>query len=450
MATASSRGLSSALAGGAETIVACATPPGRGALAVIRVSGPSAEDVSRLVCPDVSFKDGWRATLTAVLNSEREVLDRAIAVSYPAPRSYTGENMLEVTIHGSAYLIAEVIESFVTAGSRRAKPGEFTRRAVANGKLDLIQAEAIRDLIDSDTAWQVRNAQRQLSGVLSADFAEMRASFIELVATLEASLDFEAQGVEVPVVEIETSLASSRDRVGGLLATARAGERIRDGARVVILGPPNAGKSTLFNYLCGSERAIVSPHPGTTRDVIEAEFDVAGVRTVIQDTAGVRSEGDAVEAEGRRRALRTAENADVVILLWAVDDQGGGPPPVPSTAAPVIRIRSKADLGDDDGGSDGWLRMSCQTGEGLVELRSRLVRVVEGEIPDLGGAVAIAARHREALLAAAAELEGCDPGFPEVAAERARWAIRAVEELIGDVGSEDVLDAIYSRFCIGK
>jgi tRNA modification GTPase len=450
MATASSRGLSSALSGGAETIVACATPPGRGALAVIRVSGPSVEDLSRRVCPGVSFKDGWRATLTAVQNSEREILDRAIAVSYPAPRSYTGEDMLEVTIHGSAYLITEVIESFVTAGARRAEPGEFTRRAVANSKIDLIQAEAIRDLIEADTAWQLRNAQRQLSGALSAAFAEMRASFIELVATLEASLDFEAQGVEVSAVEIETRLAACRGQVTRLLATARAGERIRDGARVVILGPPNAGKSTLFNQLCGSERAIVSPHPGTTRDVIEAELDLAGVRTVIQDTAGLRLEGDSVEVEGRRRALRAAETADVVILLWAVDEDGGEPPPAPPTPAQVIHIRSKSDLGRDDGGGDGWLRVSCHTGEGLVELRSRLVRVVEDEIPDLGGAVAIAARHREALLAAAAELEGCDPDYPEVASERARLAVRAVEELIGDVGSEDVLDVIYSRFCIGK
>ncbi len=450
MATASSRGLSSALSGGAETIVACATPPGRGALAVIRVSGPSAEELSRRVCPGVSFKDGWRATLTAVQNSEREILDRAIAVSYPAPRSYTGEDMLEVTIHGSAYLIAEVIESFVTAGARHAEPGEFTRRAVANSKLDLIQAEAIRDLIDAETAWQLRNAQRQLSGALSAALVEMRASFMELVATLEASLDFEAQGVEVSALEIETRLAACRGRVARLLATARAGERIRDGARVVILGPPNAGKSTLFNQLCGSERAIVSPHPGTTRDVIEAELDLAGVRTIIQDTAGLRSEGDAVEIEGRRRALGAAEAADVVILMWGLDDDGEEPPSAPPTRAPVIRIRSKADLGGDGGGHDGRLRVSCHTGEGLVELRSQLVRVVEDEIPDLGGAVAIAARHREALKIAATELEGCDPGFPEVAAEKARWAVRAVEELIGEVGSEDVLDLIYSEFCIGK
>ncbi len=151
-----------------------------------------------------------------------------------------------------------------------------------------------------------------------------------------------------------------------------------------------------------------------------------------------------------RAPVRAAETADVVILLWALDDDGGESPRLPSTTAAVIRIRSKADFGDDDGGGDGWLRMSCHTGEGLVELRSRLVRVVEGEIPDLGGAVAIAARHREALLAAAAELEGCDLGCPEVAAERVKWAVRAVEEMTGDVGPEDVLDVIYSRFCIGK
>jgi tRNA modification GTPase len=448
MATGSSKGLSSALAGGAETIVACATPRGRGALAMIRVSGPAAATVSRYVCPGVSFEDGWLATLTTLRHPEREVLERAIVIPYPGPRSYTGEDMLEITVHGSSYLIEEVIEAFVIAGARRAEPGEFTRRAVANGKLDLIQAEAIRDLIEADTACQLRNAQRQLSGVLSVDFAEMRESLIELVATIEASLDYEAQGVEVASTKIESLLASCRRRVGKLLATAQAGERIRDGARVVILGPPNAGKSTLFNQLCGSERAIVSPHPGTTRDVIEAELDLAGVRTIIQDTAGLRSEGDAVEAEGHRRALLAADTADVVIQLWATG--GGEPPPAPPAAAPVIRIRSKADLSGDEGGGDGWLRVSCHTGEGMDELRSRLMTMVEGEIPDLGGAVAIAARHRKALQAAADELEGCDPGCPELAAERARWTVRAVEELIGEVESEDVLDVIYSGFCIGK
>ncbi len=450
MATASSRGLSSALAGGAETIVACATPRGRGALAVIRVSGPEAAGLSRQVCPGVSFEDGWRATLTALRNPEREVLERAIVIPYPAPRSYTGEDMLEITVHGSSYLIEEVIEAFVIAGARRAEPGEFTRRAVANSKLDLVQAEAVRDLIEADTAVQLRNARRQLSGALSATFAEMRGSLIELVATIEASLDYEAQGIEVPAAEIEERLDGCRRRIEGILATARAGERIRDGARVVILGSPNAGKSTLFNWLCGSERAIVSPHPGTTRDVIEAELDLAGVRMIIQDTAGLRSEGDAVETEGHRRALQAAENADVVIQLWALGGGGGGPPAAQPAAAPVIRLRSKSDLGSNEGGDDEWLRVSCHTGEGLEELRSRLTRMVEGEIPDLGGAVAIAARHRKALQAAAAELEGCDPGCPELAAERARWAVRAVEELIGEVGEEDVLDVIYSGFCIGK
>jgi tRNA modification GTPase len=448
MAKVSSRGLSSALSGGAETIVARATPPGRGALAIIRVSGPDAAALSRRVCPGVSFEDGWRATLTTVRDSEREFVERAIAIPYPLPRSYTGEDMLEITVHGSSYLIEEVIEAFVIAGARRAEPGEFTRRAVANGKLDLVQAEAVRDLIEADTAWQLQNAQRQLSGALSAAFAEVRGSLIELLASIEASMDYEAQGVEVAAAEIKSRLDSSRRCVEELLATARAGERIRDGARVVILGPANAGKSTLFNRLCGSERAIVSPHPGTTRDVIEAEVDLAGVRTIIQDTAGLRERGDAVETEGHRRALKAADAADVVIQLWPLG--GGESPTAPSAAAPLIRVRSKADLGGDDREEDGWLRVSCHSGKGLDELRSRLIAMVEGEIPDLGGAVAIAARHRRALHSAAKELEGCDPGCPELAAERVRWAVRSVEELIGEVGSEDVLDAIYSGFCIGK
>jgi tRNA modification GTPase len=450
MAKASSSELSYDLAGGADTIVARATPAGRGALALIRVSGARTAACAARVCPDLSFDAGWRATLTTLLDATGEALDRAMAIPYPGPRSYTGEDMLEVTVHGSPFLVDKVVESFIAAGARPAGAGEFTRRAVANRKLDLVQAEAIRDLVAADTAWQHRNAREQLAGALSVQFNGLRFALVTLLAAVEASLDYEAQGVEVPAAEIGARLLDCRDRLSALLATARAGERIRDGLRVVILGPPNAGKSTLFNYLCGSERAIVSPHPGTTRDLIEAELDIGGVPLAVQDTAGLRVGGDEIEAEGHRRAQAAAAAADLAIVLWAMDGDAAAEPPGVPEELPAIRARSKGDLRPGAELAEGWLRISCHSGEGLGELREELLRRVLGGLPDLGGAVAIAARHRRALEGASAELDGCNVDSPETAAETVRWALRAIDNLIGEVASEDVLDEIYGTFCVGK
>ena len=448
MAKVSSSGLSSDLAGGADTIVATATPAGRGALALIRVSGPEAAQCAARVCPDLSFESGWLATLTTLVDAAGEPLDRAMAIPFPGPRSYTGEDMLEVTVHGSSYLANAVVQSFVAAGARPADAGEFTRRAVANGKLDLVQAEAIRDLVAADTAMQHRNAREQLAGALSKEFHQLRATLISLLGALEASLDYEAQGVEVAPEEISAHLHGSRDQLNALLATAPAGARIRNGLRLVVLGPPNAGKSTLFNYLCGAERAIVSPHPGTTRDLVEAELDIGGVTVVVQDTAGLRDGGDEVEAEGHRRALGAAAAADAALVLWACDSETE-PAGVPETL-PVIRLRSKIDLRPGAAAAEGWIGISCHSGAGLADLRRQLLRTVVHDIPDLGGAVAISARHRRAVEAAIGELAACDVGQPETAAESVRWALRAIDELVGEIGDDEVLDEVYSTFCIGK
>ena len=450
MAMASSSGLSSDLAGGADTIVARATPAGRGALAVIRISGSGAGDVAKALCPGMIFDAGWRATLTTLRDPAGNALDRGIVIPYPAARSYTGEDMFEATVHGSPYLVEAVIDACVGAGARRAQAGEFTRRAVANGKLDLVQAEAVHDLVAADTAWQLRNAREQLSGSLSDVFADLRRELVGLLAAFEASLDYEAQGVEVAEEELAGSIAACCQAVARLVSTAGAGQRIRDGAGVVILGRPNAGKSTLFNLLCGTERAIVSPHPGTTRDVIEAELEVGGVRMMVRDTAGLRARGDAVETEGHRRAVGAAAAADIVILMWAWDGVEGESPPEAPRGVTVIPVRSKIDLAHSSTIDRGWLPVSCHTGDGIAALRTRLAAAVAGEIPDLGGAVAIAARHRRSLEQAAGELDGCDPGDPEIGAERARRALRAVDDLVGEVSSEELLDAIYADFCVGK
>ena len=441
----SSRELSSALAGGADTIVARATAAGRGALAVVRVSGPGTARVLAAVCPAVDGARGWTASLTELHDAAGQVLDRGVVVVFPSPRSFTGEDMVEATVHGSPYLVERLIEACVAAGARHAEPGEFTRRAVANGKLDLVQAEAVRDLVEAETAWQLRNAREQLGGALSQRFRDLRGELVGLAATVDAALEFEAQAVVVAETEIRERAESCLRLLADLEGTATAGARIRDGLGVVILGPPNAGKSTLFNYLCGRERAIVSPDPGTTRDVVEAELDVGGVRVVVRDTAGLRESGDAVEEEGRRRALQAAASADVVIVLWAAD----GPPPtaVPS-GVPVLQLRSKADLGCES--QDGWLPISSQTGQGLEDFRRRLTEIVLGDVPDLGGAVAVASRHRASLERARVAIEGADWSCPELAAEDVRWALRAAEELFGEVDDEALLDEVFAAFCVGK
>ncbi len=445
MAMGSSRELSSALAGGADTIVARATAAGRGALAVIRVSGPGTANIVAAVCPGVAGARGWTASLTPLHDAAGQILDRGVVVVFHSPRSFTGEDMMEATVHGSPYLVGRLIAACIAAGARPAEPGEFTRRAVANGKLDLVQAEAVRDLVEAETAWQHRNAREQLGGALSQEFRVLRGELIGLAAMIDAALEFEAQAVTVAETEVRDRARRCLRLVADLEGTATAGARIRDGLEVVILGPPNAGKSTLFNYLCGTERAIVSPDPGTTRDVVEAELEVGGVRVVIRDTAGLRESGDAVEEEGRRRALAAAAAADLVIVLWSAD----GPPPTAVPAdVPVLRLRSKADLGCES--SDGWLAVSCRTGQGLEDFRCRLTDLALGDVPDLGGAVAVASRHRASLEKARAALEGADWSSPELAAEDVRWALRALEELFGEVDDEAVLDGVFAAFCVGK
>lgn len=449
MVKAFSSELSSALVGGADTIVARATPAGRGALAVIRVSGSLTAALARRVCVDFSFADGWRAQLTGIRDAGGEAVERAVAVSFPAPRSYTGEDMLEMTVHGSPYLVETVLAAFIAGGARPAAPGEFTRRAVANGKMDLVQAEAVRDLVAADTAWQLRNAREQMMGRLSKEIGAVRAGMLSLLAIVEAAIDYEAQGIAVPSTDIATRCDGCRGQLARLTATAQAGERIREGVRVAILGRPNAGKSTLFNSLCGSERAIVSPKPGTTRDLVEAEFELGGVRMVLQDTAGLRAGGGEVEAEGHRRAVAAAAAADLAVVLWSTDDARDFDLEALPVEVPAIRVRSKADL---DGGfaADDWLPVSCHTGAGLAALRAELTARAVGDVADLGGAVAIGARHRHALEAALRELDGCDPVRPELAAEAVRWALRAVDGLIGEVGADEVLDQVFGTFCIGK
>jgi tRNA modification GTPase len=390
---------------------------------------------------------GWRATLAELRNEGGELIDRAVALPYPAPRSYTGEDMLEIMVHGSPWVIQATIDAFIAAGARQADPGEFTRRAVANGKLDLVQAEAVNELTQAETAWQARLARAQIDGRLSREFAELKYELTGLLAQLEASLDFTHH--EIPYDHDAALRGRNRclDQASALLATASVGRRLREGVQVVILGPPNSGKSTLFNHLVGQERAIVSPHPGTTRDVVEAELEVAGVRVILKDTAGLGATADPVEREGIRRAQGAA--ADAVLLLWPAD-QGEDDVLQAAEQQPTLKIRSKWDLATGEDLSVGWYAVSCKSGEGIDELRHALAALVGVEVADLGGEVAVAERHRQALELAVQELEKTDFELPELAAEGVRAALEAALDLTGEVVTEDVLDRIFQAFCIGK
>ena len=449
MEKVSSSGWSSILAGGADTIVARSSPAGRGGLALIRVSGTETKGLAAKVVPELDMDRGWRASLVELRSSDGELIDRVVALPYPTPRSYTGEDMLEVMVHGSPWIVRATIEAFVAAGARPAEPGEFTRRAVANGKLDLVQAEAINELSRAETAWQARVARAQIDGRLSREFGKLRGTIVDLLAEVEAALDFAHHDIPLDIESAQGWRERGVAQALSLLATASAGRRIRDGVRVVILGPPNSGKSTLFNLLVGQERAIVSPHPGTTRDVVEAELEVAGVRLILKDTAGLGETADPVEREGIRRARGEAANADAVVLLWPA---GGSRDAVPDAAKeqPTLKIRSKWDLASGEELPLGWYAVSCETGAGVAELRGALSEMVAEEVVDLGGEVAIAERHRRALERAVAELDGVDFGLPELAAEAVRAALDAVRELTGEVATEDLLDRIFSTFCIGK
>lgn len=444
METASSSTWSSVLSGGDDTIVAPATPPGRGALAVVRLSGARAHAAAAAFCAGLVAEDERRAQLVSVRGADGEPLDTAVAIPYQGPRSFTGEDLVEVVVHGAPVVVEGVVVAAEAAGCRPAEAGEFTRRAVANGKLDLVQAEAVRDLVEADTIRQARAALRQQAGELSARFEALRRAVLELSAMLEAAVDFAEHGVSHDEAGARARVAECVAEIDRLVATAAMGRRLRDGVTVVLAGPPNAGKSTLFNRLVGAERAIVSPRPGTTRDVLEARVEIEGVPVRLLDTAGLHDPSDEVDAEGVRRARAAAADADGVVLLWAAD--GDGPPPGwrEGTRRGWIRVWSKCDLG----GAGEGVAVSALTGAGVEELRGAIATATG--IGRGGTDLAIGERHRRLLSAARDELAGAPLEAPEVAAVAVRQTARILEELAGGIGDEAVLDEVFRRFCIGK
>ena len=430
-----------------DTIYALATPPGRAAVAVVRISGPRAAEVigalSRRSPPPARH-----AVVRRLLSpgEEQQVLDQALVIWLPGPASYTGEDQAELHLHGGAATTGAVLGALAELNLRLAEAGEFTRRAFANGRMDLAEAEAVADLVDAETDAQRRQALAQLGGALSAQHEIWRGWLLEAAAHLEAAVDFPDE--DLPA-ETAARAAPALRRLRTALSEAstdRRGERIREGFRVALLGAPNAGKSSLLNALAGRDAAIVAATPGTTRDVVEVQITLAGRRVILADTAGLRETEDAIEAEGVRRARAWARDAD--LRIWLTEPGGVSPPP-DALREGDLHVWSKSDLAE----AVSSVAVSTHAPGGLDALRAQLLARVTRATEGDDAPVVTRLRHRQSLAAALTEIDmalAIAPQSPELAAENVRLAGRALARLTGEVETEAVLDRVFSQFCIGK
>jgi len=436
-----------------DTIAAVATAPGEGGIAVVRISGP---DAVRIVSETLGKGEGELADRQVVVGVARHPdgarIDTVLAFVLRGPRSFTGEDVAELHGHGGAVNSARLLRAVLARGARPASPGEFTRRAFEHGKLDLPRAEALAAVIGagSERAWRV--AQDQLAGALGRRVAALRAEAVEVLAEIEAAIDFPEEGLELPAAAgLAARCADLAARCGELAATFRAGRALRDGLVVALAGPVNAGKSSLFNALLGRERAIVSAAPGTTRDYVEARTEWHGVAVTLVDTAGARETVDEVERRGMALAADRVATADVVLWLSeAVAGDGG----VAQFGARGVLVRSKADLASG-GATSGAIATSVVDGRGLAEVRGRVLGGVGADDSDAAGVVVTSERQRDAIARAGERLAAAGVGLAggqplEAAAIDARDGARALAEVLGDEVGEDVLDALFARFCIGK
>jgi tRNA modification GTPase len=442
------------------TIAAIATPPGTGALSLIRISGPDAVAVAeRATGRSLVDTAARHARHCKVLDAQGVTIDDGLLTRYQAPHSHTGEHCVEFTGHGGILVTREVLGRILECGANHAEPGEFSRRAFLNGKLDLTQAEGVMDLISAQTRLSLRAARSQLDGELGRRTTAARDQLLESLAHLEAWIDFPEEDIDPRSGEsLRQSLRGVLDAVDKLLATADQGRVLREGVRTVIFGEPNVGKSSLLNRLLGFDRAIVSDIAGTTRDTIEEVISLHGIPLRLVDTAGVREATDSIEAKGIQRTVRQIEAADLLLELADASRPRPVDPISPATGAIQLRVLNKCDLGEHP----SWagveaVRISCRTDTGIEQLSEKIRDALHFGTVDWGGhAVAINARHqaslqkaRAALLAALDLLQhsGTDPGL---AAIDLREALDALGEIPGRVDTEDLLGVIFSRFCIGK
>jgi tRNA modification GTPase len=443
------------------TIYALASGAGRAGVAVVRVSGPDANDALAALT-GAPLPAPRMAVRVALGDPETgELLDDGLALRFAAPRSYTGEDVVELHIHGGLGVIAAVLDALGRRpGLRMAEPGEFTRRAVLAGKMDLTAAEGLLDLIEADTEAQRRQALRQAGGALRALYDGWRERLVAALAHLEAAIDFPDEDLpETLVTKFRGDMEKMMAEMADHLEDGRRGERLRQGLMVAIVGPPNAGKSSLLNLLARRDAAIVSARAGTTRDVVEVWLDLAGYPVLVADTAGLRDAADEIEAEGVRRARQWAGTADLKIAVFAADEAGDAARVMadaivdPETLIVVnkVDLAEPAEIPPDRG--LGVFPLSLKTGQGVDAFLTALAMAVGARIGDIGKTAPLLtrARHREAVAQCRAALgRALAAALPELAAEDLRMAARALGRITGAVDVEELLDVIFRDFCIGK
>lgn len=428
-----------------DTIVAPATPPGRSALAIVRIDGPRSNSILASLS-----QSALPAPRTAALTQLQDI-DECIAIRYEAPHSFTGNDLVELTLHGNPLLVERVIDACIAHGARIAEPGEFTERAVLNGKLDLVQAESIADLINARTSLQAKLSLSNLEGMLSRRAASVRQTLLEVISRLEAALDFSEEGYEfITRDEARRRIEGALQNIIAMRETYRRGRATREGLSAVILGRPNAGKSTLLNRLVGSDRAIVTPIPGTTRDIVRETIEIGGLPVTIADTAGLRESTDVVEGIGIARAREAAKSADVILyLIDATTGITGEDRRELQSLENAEVVYTKADLATADG-----FAISAVTDHGIDALLGRLDELVRSRYAAAEGALVnerqqICVSECETALRVAIESieEGRDEQMIVVDLYR---AANALGVLTGAITREDVLTEIFGKFCIGK
>lgn len=447
----------------ADTICAVATPAGAGGLGIVRISGPEVPEISRAL---LGFLPSPRyATLADFTDSEDEVIDSGIALYFPAPHSFTGEHVLELQGHGGAFILQRLMRRVLNLGGRAARPGEFSERAFLNDKLDLVQAEAIADLIDSGSDAAARAAQRSLQGVFSTQVRKLQEELTAVRVFVEAAIDFPEEEIDfLAESDVVQQVKSARRHLSVLLAEARQGRLLRDGIVLAIIGRPNAGKSSLLNALSGQDSAIVTAIPGTTRDVLREQIDLEGIPVHVADTAGIRETSDLIEAEGVRRARQALESADIVLLVIDVSNDADSEQELrkelPAGVTTII-VGNKVDLLPEkslrmiqEQGDAQQVWISTKTGQGIDGLRSR-IRGEVGATDQVEGSFSARQRHIDALKRAGSHLtagglamETSQAG--ELLAEELRLAQQALGEITGEMLPDDLLGEIFSSFCIGK
>jgi tRNA modification GTPase len=442
-----------------ETIAAISTPAGEGAIALVRISGPNAISIAGKIFRGKEAPAKFASHLQhlgEVVSESGNLIDQVMMSIHRAPASYTGEDLVEISCHGGTLVTAKVLAACLRASARAARPGEFTERAFLNGKMDLTQAEAVIDLIRARTDLALRSATEQLEGKLGEKIANIRRDLVDLLAHLEAAIDFSEEGIAPDEGDtLRARLDSVHGQIAALLATADHGRILRDGVRVVIYGPTNAGKSSLLNRLLGYERVIVSDTHGTTRDTIEETVNLRGVPVRLLDTAGLRASTSDIEREGIARTERSLQKAD--LRLHIVDRTTAPPEQFAQTVdGNEILVLNKSDLAEHpEWKNNNALRISCVTGDGLADLENEILSRISKQNLRPENALAINTRHRDCLRRA---LEACDRArksfdetfSPEYLSVDLNEALGAVGEVIGTVGVEQILDSVFGQFCIGK